>query len=324
MNKKLIITLSAIVCVVAAVLILFWTLFALSSVSVQFASTTQNFLASQQEIIEAGGFRKGACVLFESKKRSISNIENHAAINPNFAYLRVQNIETVFPNKFVIHLSEREELFAVENGGQFLICDRDFRVLRTQSGFSSTQSNAMLLEGLEFENEDVKVGDFLKVEQSAMLKFFSVMLANNRSLSQQLGKFQKLKLCKNVDEFSKKQFDCLQLTTFEGRKFVIGNINFAFANKVQKMFAAESALFSQSADAEGNILDKNGQKMFVQKNSNGQFVPCKQTDENAQVFSFQLLAGCGILVDNLTLDENVDRTENDIFYALVDVNFLLA
>ena len=50
-------------------LISLWTLFGLSSVSVEFHSTTQNMNLTENEIVEAGQFTKHACVFFESKKK---------------------------------------------------------------------------------------------------------------------------------------------------------------------------------------------------------------------------------------------------------------
>ena len=304
---------------ITVILILFWTLFGLSSVSVNFSSTTMNLNVTEEEIIKAGEFRYGACVLFEGKKKSIQKINDFVKENENFAYVRVVNIETIFPNKFVIHLTEREELFAVETDGQVLICDREFRVLRILSEFVSTQNNAMLLKGLEFENEKVEVGDFLSVKQTAMLKFYSSMLSNNRSLNEQLGKFKQIELGINVDDFSGKEFHSLSLTTFQGRKFVVNNIDFAFTNKLQKMFATENSLFNQKVDENGNLLNSNNEKLFVKKNGKGEYVSSKEGEEGSVVLSYELLSRCAILVDNLTLDENVDRTETDLYYALIDL-----
>ena len=142
MSKKLIVSLVIVGVVVAIVLILFWTLFGLSSVSVEFASSLENLTVSAEEIVEAGQFRMGSCVLFEGKRKSVEKIYAKAKENPNFAYIRVLNIETVFPNKFVIHVAEREELFAVNYNGQTLICDRDLRVLNTREEISVDENAA--------------------------------------------------------------------------------------------------------------------------------------------------------------------------------------
>lgn len=316
---------------IAVMLILFWTLFALSSVSVQFHSTTKNLTLTEEEIVEAGEFRYGACVLFEGKKFSIERINSKAKENANFAYLRVVNIETSFPNKFVIHVTEREELFAVEHDGQVLICDRDFRVLKIEDDFVSQNDNAVLLKGLEIKNATISIGDFLEIEQESMKKFYSVMLQNNRDLNEILGKFEEIVLSDYKDEITNQTYVSMQMSTFAGRKFVINNIDFAFAEKVQKMFAVESALYSQNVDDQGNILNSKGEINYVVKNDKGEYLSFEsakdQTDNDGNLIydegdkvalTYAILANCYIKVDNLTLTEHIHRTEKDIFYALVE------
>lgn len=345
MSKKLIITLSVLFSVLATVLILFWTLFALSNVSVQFSSTLKNLKLTETEIVEAGNFRKGACVLFEGKKKSIEKIYAKASENENFAYIKITNIETKFPNKFVVHVAEREELFAVESkSGQVLICDRDFRVLRlareeefqtqetslNNKKYVSTQNNAMLLSGLEIENENVKVGQFLKIKQTAMRKFYANMLLNNRNLAQQLGKFQMLELSDYADEITKKEYVKLTLKTFAGRVFEIKNIDFAFAHKIQKMFSAESAMFSGEVESKDIWCVRNEKGEYatlvkvIETDQQGQeiekYVPVTSQTEGAVKLSYEILFHCKIVVDNLTLDENVHRTEKDVYYSFVDLN----
>lgn len=310
---------------IAVILILFWTLFALSSVSVQYASTTINLNVGTEEIVEAGGFRKGACVLFEGKKKSVEKIYNHTKENENFAYLRILNIETKFPNKFVVHVAEREELFAVQHNGKFLICDRDLRVLKILEEFLSTKENPILLTGLEIKDENFGVGDFLNVGQTSVMKFYDAMLRNNRSLIEQRGKFEKIQLSTYKDSTTQKTYISITMESFAGRKFVINNIDFAFANKIQKMFAAESALFGQNADENGNITNSKGEILFVVKNEKGEYLPFDASvheEEKKMALTYQILERCILKVDNFTLSDYINRNENDIFYSLVDKDFL--
>ena len=74
MSKKWIIALSIIFSILAVVLILFWTLFGLSSVTVEFDSTLQNLTVSEQEILDAGEFKYHSCVLFDGKKKYIQKL----------------------------------------------------------------------------------------------------------------------------------------------------------------------------------------------------------------------------------------------------------
>ena len=76
MSKKLVISLSVLFGAIVIVLILFWTLFGLSAVTVEYSSSKISLSVSDAEIVEAGKFRMGACVLFESKKKSKVYKEN--------------------------------------------------------------------------------------------------------------------------------------------------------------------------------------------------------------------------------------------------------
>lgn len=322
MSKKLVITLSVVFGAILIVLILFWTLFALSSVTVEYSSSKINITATDEEIVEAGEFRMGACVLFESKKKSIENIENKAKENKNFAYIRVLNIETVFPNKIVIHVAEREELFSVkfqsfdENGqatDKFYVCDRDLRVLNI---LDSVTGNLIVLDGLSISNDGVQIGDFLQVEERGVLNFYAAMLQNNISLSQQLGKFESATLLKIKDELGV-EYPAMQLVSRNGRKFLIENIDFALPQKIQLMFSAESAFFGyEKVDSQGNLLDENGQKIMLSRGDEGKYVKSETGDV---ALSYSLLARCQIVVGNLVLGENLDRTEKDIYYALQEI-----
>lgn len=320
MRKKLLITLSILFGFVAVLLILFWTLFGLSSVSVQYHSTKDNLTISNSEIVKAGEFRKHASVLFEGKKKSIKKIEKFASENENFAYLRIINIETKFPNKFVIHVSEREELFSVAYGEKFLICDRDLRVLRIMDGYASSATNPILLEDLTIQNTDVKVGDFLQVQESNIKNLYGALLRNNQSLAMQLGHYKKMQISSYEDAITHENFFALSMETFSGRKFVIRNIDFALNEKVQKMLAVESELFALEVDGDGDII-KAGEKIYVVRLESGEYVSFdaeKHEEADKVALSYDLLSNCYIKIDNLTLTKHIKRTSADIYYAFVE------
>lgn len=291
MSKKAIISLTLVFGIIAIILILFWTLFGLSTVTVEFDSTLKNLTVSDQEIVDAGKFRFGASVLFEGKKKYIQNIYENT--NENFAYIKISNIETKFPNKFVIHIIEREELFAVEHGEEFLICDHEFRVLRK----ANSTDGAIRLENLELSGE-VNVGDFLEVDQ-CLTEFYSAMLSNNRDFSQQVGKFEKIRV-EDKD---------LRLWTFGGQEYLISNIEFAFKEKVQLMFAVESAIYEQNLDSSVDVVE----------NENGELTPVDSENEgDKQTLSWrEILSQTYVKIDNLPFSPYKDRTEEDIYYCFV-------
>lgn len=302
-------------------LILFWTLFGLSKVTVSFSTTLENLTATEQEIVSAGGFRKGASVLFEGKKKSIRKIEEYVSQNENFAYIKIENIETVFPNKFVIHISEREELFAIPTADRFLICDRDLKVLRITKTHENSQTNAILLEGLTIKNEAVKVGDFLDCEEKNITKLYSAFVQSNRNLNEQRSKFERIEVSQYEDSFTKKEYVALELYTFAGKTFELCNIDFALSNKVKLMYAVETSVYSQTIDTDGDMLDKEGNKVFFKRLESGEYVTFdeQRDDESEKISYLQVLSNCKIKVDNLTLSEYVHRTENDIYYCLMSL-----
>lgn len=301
-------------------LILFWTLFGLRSITVSFSTTLENLTVSEEEIVQAGEFNKGACVLFEGKKKSIRKIEQYVSKNANFAYISVLNIETVFPNKFVIHIAEREELFAIPFGDETLICDRELRVLRSVEDYISDQSNAMFLEGLTIKNEEVEIGDFLDVEETGIKTLYSAFVENNKNLNEQRGKFEKITLSHYQDEYTKKEYVKAELVTFSGRIFEIYNLDFALSNKIQLMYAVESSLLGYDVDGSGNLLDNEGNLIYIKKLETGEyssFVEGVDDEGDKLTLNLEIVSNCKIRVDNLTLSDYVHRDENDIYYALV-------
>ena len=301
-------------------LILFWTLFGLRSITVSFSTTLENLTVSEEEIVQAGEFNKGACVLFEGKEKSIRKIEQYVSKNANFAYISVLNIETVFPNKFVIHIAEREELFAIPFGDETLICDRELRVLRSVEDYISDQSNAIILEGLTIKNEEVEIGDFLDVEETGIKTLYSAFVENNRNLNEQRGKFEKITLSHYQDEYTKKEYVKAELVTFSGRVFEIFNLDFALSNKIQLMYAVESSLLGYDVDGSGNLLDNEGNLIYIKKLETGEyssFVEGVDDEGDKLTLNLEIVSNCKIRVDNLTLSDYVHRDENDIYYALV-------
>ena len=321
-KKKLIISLSVVFGCIALMLILFWTMFGLSKVVVSIDSTTINLKGlSQEEIVDAGKFDKGESVLFAGKEKYVKNIEQFAAEDKRFAYVKVVNIETVFPNKYVVHIVEREELYAIQHGEQYLICDRDLRVLKIVDTLMF--EDCIVVENMQIFNENIKEGMFLKAKQQSLSKLCSAMLANNRDVSVQLAKFEKITFEDYVDDFTNKEYVQMTLQTAQGRKFVVKNIDFALKQKVQKMFAVEAQLFDSEVDEQGRLLDVEGKVRFVVQNEDGVYVNFdsnKHDPDKKVALSVALIADCHIVVDNLTLTDYLPREETDIYSMIVANN----
>lgn len=323
MSKKAIIITSVCVGVVAVVLILFWTLFALSSVTVEFHTTTKNLTLSEEEIVEAGDFSYGTCVLFDGKNKYVERLNKKAGEDEKFAYLEVVNIETVFPNRYIIHVAEREEVFAYQTGNEVLILDDDLRVLRKESladgeSYISSKQNAIELKNLTILNDEINVGDFLEVAQTGVLEFYNAFLANNRALAEQKGFVKEILLGVNHVDITEMDYVSATILTHSGREFVINNIDFALANKIQLMFALDSALYNQ-INGEGYVVDGNGE--IVHDNvldENGNIM----LDENGEplkgeAWTYERLQNSYVLIDNFILNDFQEVSESDIYYSLV-------
>lgn len=122
--KKIIIALSGVLSILILLIILCFTAFSLKTVKIDFRTSLENITFSEKEILESGKFKKGGSVFFHGKTNYKKNLEN---FNP---YIKVVNIETVFPSTFVVHLVERQEVFAIAFEGGYYICDEELRVLR--------------------------------------------------------------------------------------------------------------------------------------------------------------------------------------------------
>ncbi len=320
MSKKAIISLSIVLGIVAVILILFWTLFALSTVTVNYKTTTINLNVEDEEIVKAGEFQFGACVLFDGKNKYIENINNYVSQNENFAYLEIVNIETVFPNKYVIHIAEREEVFAVSFDGQTLICDDDLRVLKIlNEEYESTKENPILLENLEIENQEIKVGTFLEVKEKGVLNLFDAQFVNNRDLKEQKAYFKSITLGTNYVEITDKTYDNITIQTFGGLTYVVNNIDFALAEKFRLLFAIDSAIYLQ-INEDGQLVDKNGEPVcdFVY-DENGEIM--KDENGNAlkgKIWTYERLKNGYVLIDNNILNDFQEVLPTDIYYKLMD------
>ena len=158
-NKKFIITLGITLSVVLLLIILYFTAFTLKNVEVDFRNNSQIYSEeSKKSISEDSIIPKGSPIFSLSKKTITKTLEKN---NP---YLKIINIETVFPNKIIIHCAEREETYAIRaNDTKYFICDAEFKVLYISTNYYDKQ--AILFTGLEnlIENANrVNAGEFLE------------------------------------------------------------------------------------------------------------------------------------------------------------------
>ena len=153
-NKRLLILLIAFFGV-AIVVTLGSTLFTVNANNIEVNwTTTRNQLrdVTDEAIIEGAQMRGFESIFFVNKTRYVENLEQ------NFPYIKVLSIETVFPNRLVFHVGEREALYALRvtattNQGigapthSFVLLCREFKVLEHVSAnqFDANSSNTPIL-----------------------------------------------------------------------------------------------------------------------------------------------------------------------------------
>lgn len=263
MKKGWIIALSVVGVLVLLIVILAFTLFSLKSVTIDYRTSKSYITATDDEIIESADIDMGGSVLFRNKQYYIDNIE---MANP---YVKVVNIETVFPSSFVIHIAERQEVYAVEHNNQFYIIDEDYKVLRITDGYISNQTNAMLLSGLEINGTSYAVGDFLQVANSVPI--YSSLYENNRPLNEQREMIESITLTSEFDENLGQEQSVIELKFFSGQTFKIINSTYGLRYKIALMLD----VFSQIYDFIGQNVTIDGKQVLL-------------TEENLKTATFEI------------------------------------
>ena len=124
MTKKKLIALFSIVFVILFIVIMM-TVFTLQSVNVFFVAPTLEHSFEVKKIIDDGNFAFGKSLFLQNKDDYIARIEKN---NP---YAKVVQIETKFPNRFVVYIEERQVLYSLHNEieNTYVLLDEDFKVL---------------------------------------------------------------------------------------------------------------------------------------------------------------------------------------------------
>ena len=235
-TKKILISLSSVVLLVVILVTLAFTVFSLKTVKIDWRTSHANVTLSDQQLIDGGQFSFGSSVFFHSKKGYQEKIES---LSP---YLDVVNIETVFPSTFVIHLAQRQEVYAFSSGQQTLICDQNLRILRIEQDFSSTQDNAMLVQGLSFEESSYQPGQYLEIEN--FIDVYSSLFECNRTLSQQQALIKSIQFVQEYDQNIKETQTTAVLQLFGGQSVQIKNASYGLKYKLDMFLQVYSNLYS--------------------------------------------------------------------------------
>ena len=278
-TKKILISLSSVVLLAAILVTLAFTVFSLKTVKIDWRTSHANVTLSDQQLIDGGQFSFGSSVFFHSKKGYQEKIES---LSP---YLDVVNIETVFPSTFVIHLAQRQEVYAFSSGQQTLICDQNLRILRLEQDFSSTQDNAMLVQGLSFEESSYQPGQYLEIEN--FIDVYSSLFECNRTLSQQQALIKSIQFVQEYDQNIKETQTTAVLQLFGGQSVQIKNASYGLKYKLDMFLQVYSNLYSLI----GQEIASGG------------------------VWTQQLLDGCTIIVNNYY--NFAEHSESECYFNIV-------
>lgn len=160
-HKKLIIVLSVIVALLITLIVLMFTLFSLKSVEIEF-ETGNKIITNEMQSQIISEIDLGGTVFFKNKDEMTSKIEK------KYPYVKVINIETILPNKFIIHIAERQEIYAITSLNRTCYLDNELKVLRINEGnFISVSTNAIKLDlfGLDFDLSAFSEGQFFDVRE---------------------------------------------------------------------------------------------------------------------------------------------------------------
>ncbi len=160
-HKKLIIALSVIVALLITLIVLMFTLFSLKSVEIEF-ETGNKIITNEMQNQIISEIDLGGTVFFKNKDEMTSKIEK------KYPYVKVINIETILPNKFIIHIAERQEIYAITSLNRTCYLDNELKVLRIEEeSFVSTSTNAIKLDlfGLDFDLSAFSEGQFFDISE---------------------------------------------------------------------------------------------------------------------------------------------------------------
>ena len=213
----------------------------LKKVDINFKNQAMIFTEqSKESIANNSAIKKGISIFTVNKKNITQQLEK------DYPYLKVINIETVFPNKIIIHCAEREETYAVKaSDTKYFICDAEFKVLNITTTYYNEQYNPILFLGLEniiTNSNRVNAGEFLEFssEEEILKNIGTSLLKTNKTVSMQRGLIKEIELTSSIDVFTAKNMPYLIIKDFNDFQTNIYRIDSLLAEKFQYMFASWS------------------------------------------------------------------------------------
>ena len=242
LNKKKLIILSSIgFSVIAILLILLWTLFGLNmnQVHLQIHQNYEPYMTEQFEesVITNSSLKQNMSVFFINKNKISCHIEKQ------FPEVKVINIETTFPNGLIIHIAKREGLYALQNkaNDNYLILDKDFKIIDIKESFENTFENEILLTSVEYNNASASLGDFITLGDNTTIlsNLAKGFLMSNRDTTEQKNLIQSIAiLTDEVRQYISNDEKVVKITLEDGFEVYIYSARTKLTDKVALMFSA--------------------------------------------------------------------------------------
>ena len=252
-NKTLIISISVLAFIVLIV-VLSSAIFCLKSVEINFMSNTINLTNRETQIVESGKFKYNQSMFFVNKKQYIKTLEKE---NP---YIKVINIETIFPNKLVINAVERNELFVIksyEEGSfkNYLVLDNELKILNNLTEFENNYLNPILIN-IESEQVETNIaGEKLENSYNEILNTLATELyAYNKNPLILKANFEEITI-----NFENK--NNIQIKMRSGVNIILKDMN----NKLMEKFMLALSYYNNLEDATQGIIT-------TYENNNGEVV----------------------------------------------------
>lgn len=232
-KRNIIIISSVLVAIVGILITLSLTVFSLKDITVDFRTSTQNLTATQEEIIQSGEFSK-SCVLFYNKNKAKEKIEK------KYPYIKVINIETKFPASFVIHVTERQEVYALSKDDKVYYLDEQLKVLRiTEEEFVSTSENPIEIKGV---GTGLELGE--KAEIEGYSDIYSAFLQSNFNLGMQKEIFKEIQFKREYDSNVKQEYLNAYISLFNGQTIKILDTEYGLKYKANLALRVYSSIWS--------------------------------------------------------------------------------
>lgn len=216
------------------------TVFSLASVELNFLQTP-TILTDYKHIVDSGEFRYGENVLTSSKEQYIKNIEQ---ANP---YIRVLNIETVFPNKYVIHAVERTETYVFKlDNNKFAKTDEHLKILSIATTYQNNTANSIQVFGsVATSQSNLTEGQSFDAETALLKNLFDGFREWIDDYDTIKSKVKSIELNHNGNE------SCVAIDMHSGVQIVVNGANSNTSNKLNLAFS----IYDSQTDQNGQPFD---------------------------------------------------------------------